>query len=174
MLNGTSQIDSIQQVAEEAERREELNKVATSQEMDRQSNSDMNSDGSNRSTSDSRQEHDTDEGKNNYAEEAPKTPVSVRQDKPLNEVTESKMAAPSTIALADGDEDPAATAAATASGVDDSSAQDVEVEAALAMEHVRCLTESLYEEMLRHHDLEVHEGDVLGGGGSLYLIAHNE
>ena len=30
-----------------------------------------------------------------------------------------------------------------------------EVEALAAMEHVRALTEDLYEEMLRHHDLEV-------------------
>lgn len=129
-------------MAEEAERREELNKVATSQEVG-QSKSERNS--------------DTDAGKSNYAEEAPKTLVSVRQDKPLNEATESKVATSSILAGADGDE------VAAASGSDASSAQDVEVEAALAMEHVRCLTESLYEEMLRHHDLEVHEGDVLWG-----------
>jgi hypothetical protein len=59
-----------------------------------------------------------------------------------------------------------ARAVAVAAGEGRNSNSDAEVEAAVAMERVRSLTEALYEEMLRHHDLEVgHSGTSLFASG---------
>jgi hypothetical protein len=59
-----------------------------------------------------------------------------------------------------------ARAVAVAAGEGLNSNSDAEVEAAVAMERVRSLTETLYEEMLRHHDLEVgHSGTSLFASG---------
>lgn len=162
MTQKTFRASSIEQLAEEAERQEELSKVARSQELD-QSNSNRSSDSSHRSSSGSReQHHDNVEG---IREEAPKTPVSARQESRSDEHLSAKTATSSssssspstTAAVVDG------VTAPTSSGKESSNfpQEDAEVEAAMAMEHVRCLTESLCEESLRHHDLEVRNYFVL-------------